>query len=131
MICADILNNWIDAQDWMPRIHSKEDVRGFYRDVVFSDREVWVIGTPVTGFMALDTASEMVTALYVATPGKGAGRALLDHAKIGRDRLTLWTFVANASARRFYQREGFKELRRTDGDNAEGLPDILMQWERG
>ena len=42
--------------------------------------------------------------------------------------LTLWTFAANAAARRFYAAQGFVELRRTDGDNEEGLPDILLAW---
>jgi hypothetical protein len=40
----------------------------------------------------------------------------------------LWTFVANAGARRFYAREGFVEARRTEGENEEGLPDVLLTW---
>lgn len=128
--CAEILNNWIDDRIWMPRVHSREDVLAFYRDFVFKRRQVWVAGDPVLGFMALDPDSDMVTALYVATPGMGMGRALLNHAKTGRDSLSLWTFVANEGARRFYAREGFLEVRRTEGDNEEGLPDVLLQWER-
>ncbi|MEQ8482419.1 MAG: GNAT family N-acetyltransferase [Hoeflea sp.] len=111
-------------------MHSREDVLAFYRDFVFKRRQVWVAGDPVLGFMALDPDSDMVTALYVATPGMGMGRALLNHAKTGRDSLSLWTFVANEGARRFYAREGFLEVRRTEGDNEEGLPDVLLQWER-
>jgi GNAT superfamily N-acetyltransferase len=130
-LCGDILNAWIDARAWMPRIHSAEDVRGFYRDFVFSNRDVWVVGDPVQGFLALDQAGAMVTALYVATPGRGIGKALLDHAKSGRQSLDLWTFVANGKARAFYAREGFVEIRQTPGDNEEGLPDVLLRWERG
>ncbi len=128
--CAEILNTWIDGRDWMPRVHSREDVLAFYQDFVFKRRQVWVLGDPVQGFIALDPANDMVTALYVATPGRGNGRALLNHAKTGRDRLSLWTFIANDGARRFYAREGFHEVRRTEGDNEEGLPDVLLQWER-
>ena len=43
----------------------------------------------------------------------------------------LWTFVANAPARRFYAREGFVEVRRTGGENEEGLPDVLLKWRAG
>lgn len=129
--CAAILNDWIDDRDWMPRVHSRDDVAAFYADFVFMQRDVWVIGAPVAGFMALDRDAEMVTALYVAAPGRGLGKALLDHAKAGRAELALWTFQANDGARRFYAREGFHEVRRTEGDNEEGLPDVLLRWERG
>lgn len=130
MACADILNYWIDQRDWMPRIHSAEDVRAFYRDFVFPNRQVWIAGKKVSGFMAMDTASDCITALYVRTPGQGLGTAFLNFAKAGRDRLQLWTFVANTGARRFYRREGFHEVRQTAGENEEGLPDVLLQWER-
>ena len=129
--CATILNRWIDARDWMPRVHSERDVERFYEDFVFRQRKVWVVGTPLAGFMAMDEAADMVMALYVAQPGLGIGKALLDHAKRGRNRLELWTFVANTGARHFYHREGFREIRRTAGENEEGLPDVLFRWERG
>ncbi len=45
--------------------------------------------------------------------------------------LRLWTFQANHKARKFYEREEFVELRRTNGDNEEGLPDILYGWQGG
>ncbi|WP_420407110.1 GNAT family N-acetyltransferase [Hoeflea sp.] len=128
--CAEIVNGWIDGRDWMPRVHSREDVIEFYEKFVFKRREVWVSGNPVSGFVALDVFNNMVTALYVSNPGMGIGKALLDHAKTGRDMLELWTFVANEDARRFYAREGFREIRVTEGDNEEGLPDMLWRWER-
>ncbi len=127
--CAAILNAWIDDRDWMPRVHTPEEVEAFYADFVFVERSVWVTGDPVEGFMAMDDAGGMVTALFVAVPGRGMGKRLLDHAKAGRGALELWTFVANGGARRFYAREGFREVRRTPGDNEEGLPDVLLRWE--
>ncbi|MEM9708813.1 MAG: GNAT family N-acetyltransferase [Pseudomonadota bacterium] len=128
LACATILNEWIDSREWMPRVHTSKEVEAFYRDFVFETRAVWVIGDPVAGFMAMDEAAGQVTALYVRMPGQGLGKALLDYAKSGRARLELWTFEANRGARRFYRREGFKEIRRTDGDNEEGLPDVLLEW---
>ena len=129
--CAAILNAWIDGTAWMPRVHTAEDVRRHYREFVFRNRLIWVAGDPVVGYLALDEAEGAITSLYAAHPGQGVGRALLDRAKAARDRLWLWTFVANEAACRFYTREGFAEVERSDGDNEEGLPDIRFQWERG
>lgn len=127
--CADILNDWIDATDWMPRIHRAEGVRNHYRSFVFAERDLFVAGTPPVGFMAVDRDANFVSALYIATPGRGLGKRFLDLAKTGRRVLRLWTFQANTGARAFYAREGFTEERRTDGDNEESLPDILLRWE--
>ena len=127
--CAAILNGWIDATPWMPRVHPAEEVVRHYRETVLPAQEVLIAGREAAeGFLALD--GSLVSALYVASPGKGLGRALLDAAKAMRARLELWTFLANGGARRFYEREGFGEVRRTTGDNEEGLADVLLGWER-
>jgi GNAT superfamily N-acetyltransferase len=128
--CARILNNWIDDRPWMPRVHTHDEVVAFYRDFVLVNRRVLVAGDPVVGFMAMDVSAPVVTALYVSRPGHGLGRRLIEVAKSRRDRLDLWTFQANLDARRFYAREGFREVRRTEGENEEGLPDILLRWTR-
>ena len=130
--CAAILNDWIDETGWMPRIHSPEAVETFVRDVVFAMRRLWVAQADgaVIGFLALDIEAT-ITALYLAAGarGRGTGRTLIDLAKAEERRLDLWVFEPNEAARRFYAREGFREVRRTDGDNEEGVPDILMRWE--
>ena len=61
---------------------------------------------------------------------QGIGRILLDQAKRRQQRLELWCFADNCAARAFYSQNGFTEIRRTDGDNEEGLPDILLGWQR-
>ena len=129
---AAILTDWIDATPWMPRVHSHEDDRGFGRMLVdkgwthvLRDRDV------VQAFLSRD--EDEVHALYVArgARGRGLGKALLDQAKAARPRLALYTFQANLSAQRFYLREGFLEIARTDGaDNDEHLPDIRYEWRR-
>jgi hypothetical protein len=41
---------------------------------------------------------------------------------------SLWTFQANLGTRRFHERPGCREIRRTDGGNEENLPDIMYEW---
>lgn len=130
--CTDILNRWIDATPWMPRIHDHADVARYYRETVFPERTVIVAerDSRIAGFMAL-SSDHYVTALYIDTPdrGVGVGRDLLGTAKtLSPQELNLWTFVANDKAQRFYERQGFSAVRRTDGDNEESLPDILYHW---
>ena len=129
--CAAILDAWIDECEWMPRLHSRAVIESHIRDVVFAMRRAWVAleGERPTGFLALDIEG-CITALYVAADarGRGVGRMLLDRAKRQERALTLWAFEPNVAARRFYAREGFAEVRRTGGDNEEGVPDVLMGW---
>ena len=64
--------------------------------------------------------------------GQRIGHRLLRDAQKQETALELWTFQANEGAQRFYLREGFKEVERTDGQgNDEKLPDIRYRWERG
>ena len=120
--CAAILNAWIDATPWMPRIHAPEAVARHYRERAIPEQRVLIAEG---GFVAADGAT--VTALYVAADARsrGLGPRLLDAVKDGAQRL--WTFEANMGARRFYAREGFVEIARSDGDNEEGLPDLLLE----
>lgn len=127
VVCAGIVNAWIDRTAWMPRIHDCDDVHRYYRDVVLETRQVWVAGDD-QGFLAFDDSARMVTDLYSKPPGRGAGKALLDHVKTKSHALALWTFQANDGAQRFYRREGFTDVERTEGDNQEGLPDLRMTW---
>ncbi len=133
--CANILNEWIDATDWMPRVHPADDVERHYREFVFREREVFVANRAdeVLGYFCL-SEDHYVTSFYVKAGERsaGLGRRMMDHAKGQRpDGLKLWTFVANTGARKFYEREGFVEAERSDGDNEEKLPDILFAWQGG
>ena len=78
------------------------------------------------GFALRDAG--FITALYVARDARstGIGTRLLEVAAGDRD-TKLWTFQANMPARAFYERHGFSEVTRTDGDNEEALPDILLE----
>ena len=129
--CAAILNAWIDETPWMPRVHPHEDVERHYREFVFQKRKVTMAedGGPV-GYLALDAEEGFITSFFLKSDARGAGvgKRLLDDAKARAEMLQLWTFVANEGARRFYEREGFREAERTDGDNEENLPDIRLRW---
>jgi ribosomal protein S18 acetylase RimI-like enzyme len=131
-ICAAILNDWIDATDWMPRVHSHADVVKHYESEVATKRHtlVAVDGSRVRGFVTM-TPDGFVTALYVeaASRNQGIGGMLLERAKRELSpEVNLYTFEANEKARAFYARHGFAEINRTTGDNEENLPDILMEW---
>lgn len=125
-----ILLDWVEATPWMPRIHPRGSY-GDFAELLKNVGEVTVArkGEKVIGFIAIQ--ADDIQALYVAEAarGQGVGKALLDHAKTGADRLGLWTFQANLDARRFYRREGFVEDQRSDGaGNDEKLPDVHMIW---
>jgi GNAT superfamily N-acetyltransferase len=129
--CAAIFNAGVDATEWKPRVHDADDVVRHYHEHVFAHCAVTVAerGGEVVGFLAL--ADRHVDALYLAegARGQGVGAALVRAAKAASPGgVTLWTFVANEGARRFYAREGFVEVRRTEGENEEGLPDVLLAW---
>ena len=131
--CARMLQSWLDATPWMPDLHALPETERFLAERVFRENTVRVAmlaGEPA-GFVAV-ARDGFVPVLHVAAwaRGLGIGGALLGWAKEVRPRrLSLWCFVANLGARRFYAREGFEEARRTDGDNDERLPDILFVWE--
>ena len=127
---GDILSEFIDTTDWMPRIHTRAEDLAHAGEMI---RRGWVTVAErdggVVGFAACDGAE--LNALYVAGnhQGQGVGAALLTRLQKDASRLELWTFEANDGAQRFYRRHGFAEVARTDGaDNDEKLPDVRFEW---
>ena len=119
------------ARDAIPDpVHSADDVRGWFAEVVVVSRELWLAeeAGALVGILVLD--GDWVNQLYVERTGEGIGAALLAAAKRERPGgLRLWTFQSNTGAQRFYERHGFVEESRTDGrDNEERAPDILYVW---
>lgn len=114
-------------------MHSNDEVRRWFRDVVFAEREVWVATDPEAGIVAvLVLDGDWVDHLYVdpGLTGRGLGWALLTVAKRERPSgLQLWAFQSNVGALRFYEWNGFVEAERTDGTgNEEGAPDVRLVW---
>jgi GNAT superfamily N-acetyltransferase len=117
-----------------PPVHSDDEVRAYFCNVVLPTQEVWVAESSrgVVALLVLD--GEWIGHLYVdpAHCGTGVGSRLLSLAKRERPLgLELWTFEANAGARRFYERHGFVVTGATSGDNEEGVPDVRYEWREG
>lgn len=116
-----------------PLIHDDESVNAWMACHVLAATEVWIArlagDATSVGFLAIE--GHQLDQLYVDPDltGRGIGSSLLSLAKKKRpDGLSLWTFTANAGARRFYERHGFVPVRATSGDNEEQAPDVLYRW---
>lgn len=119
--------------DFLPMLHTVEEDRRFITNVVLKQDDVTIAETAgrIASFLARD--GEEIRLLYTHPEfiGTGAGGLLLDGAKASAPVLELWCFQANAAARRFYERHGFRALRLTDGrDNEEKMPDARYRWQR-
>lgn len=116
-------------------VHSDEEVGAWFADVVLPTRETWVVDAVNGGIAALLVLEPgWIDQLYVDPDhlGRGLGSCLVELAKAtSPDGLDLWTFQANARARRFYEHHGFVAVGTTDGDNEEGAPDVRYRWRRG
>lgn len=126
--CAEIVNNWIDRTTWMPRRHSHEAIKRMIKDGM-PHREFWVIGEPVKGYLSFDIKAKQIMGLYVASPGQGLGKLLLDRVKLGKQYIKLWSHSKNISAHDFYLREGFK----LTGDKKIGYDEIeekCFEWRK-
>jgi len=116
-----------------PAVHSYDEVREWMRETVCCRMDVWLAQDErrrPLAMMALDGPT--VDQLYVApeATGRGVGSRLLALAKSGHTALELWTFQSNRRAIGFYEHHGFRSVRRTDGENEERSPDILLRWTR-
>ena len=92
--------------------------------------ETWVFeeGDRVVRFIAL--LSSEVGGIFVAPKwqGRGVGRALMDHARLGRDRLELDVFEANEVGRAFYDAYGFR-VAGSRSDPGTGLTVLRMTFD--
>jgi ribosomal protein S18 acetylase RimI-like enzyme len=117
---------------YLPDLHTDEETRAGFRDVVLARNEVHVAEEEgaIVGFVAL--GENTVEHLYVRPDrqGRGVGGELLELAKHRRPGgFTLYVFQRNAEARRFYERRGLRVLALGDGSgNEEGEPDALYEW---
>ena len=113
-------------------LHTPEEDQWFFRERVFKTCEVWgAFDGAMRGIIAFREG--WIDQLYVLPEAqrRGVGKDLLQVAQNAFDRLQLWTFQRNASARRFYEARGFALIQQTDGArNEEKEPDALYLWTR-
>jgi GNAT superfamily N-acetyltransferase len=118
---------------FLPMLHTVAEDRAFIADVVLTQCTVTVAESAgrIVSFLARNGEEIRLLHTHPDFIGRGAGRTLLDGAKASAVALELWCFQANAGARRFYERHGFRALYFTDGrDNEEQMPDVRYRWQR-
>ena len=118
------------TRPFRPDLHTPDEDRALLAAAV-AEKDVWLAESAgaVAGFVIC--GSGWVHHLYVdlGRQKRGIGSALLDQAKMEVRELRLWVFQENVTARRFYERRGFRLVRETDGaDNEEREPDALLEW---
>jgi putative acetyltransferase len=118
---------------FLPELHTPEEDLWYFSQKLFPANTVWVAeaGGEVVGYIAFQP--HFIEHLYILPEhqDRGLGVQLLQKALEHSRELRLWTFQANAKARRFYERHGFTAERMTDGaDNEEKQPDVLYHWLR-
>lgn len=126
------LRSYAAALPMVRRAHTDEEVRAWFRDVVVPKYEAWVAiaeDVPV-GLMVLRGGWLDQLYLHPSWRGRGLGARFVALAKQRRlGGLQLWTFQVNEPACRFYERNGFVEVDRTDGSgNEEHEPDVRYVW---
>jgi GNAT superfamily N-acetyltransferase len=118
----------------IPRsVHDDADMHRHFTQVLMPAGGVWLAELDGLVVGVLVVAPGWVEQLYVAPgwTGRGIGSRLLASAQAQQDALELWVFESNVAARRFYERHGFVEVGRTDGEgNEERAPDVRYRWQR-
>jgi len=130
---ASILRRSLDSLGWMPTLHTPEEDLAFIRETVLPQQSVTVAeaGGEIVGFVAAHEGWINLLYLDPDWTGQGIGGRLLDTATAGAGETKLYCFQANAGARRFYERHGFRASAFSAGSgNEEGLPDVLYVRRR-
>lgn len=133
--CAAIINDYIDATAWLPRVLDHQAIADMYSPALLEKRTIFVAeyGGEVIGYLSMDHVAGFIHALYLRPDvrGEGRGKALLDAAKEARQQgFELTVFEPNTHAMRFYVREGLREVPEgRNDDTPEGVPTLLMRWQ--
>ncbi len=133
--CAAIINDYMDAIDWLPRVIERQAIDEMYAPALLDKRIIFVAEANggVAGYLSMDHDAGFIHAIYLRPQarGNGLGKALLDAAKEARPQgFDLTVFEPNTGALRFYRREGLVEVPEgRDDKTPEGVPTLLMRWQ--
>jgi ribosomal protein S18 acetylase RimI-like enzyme len=135
-VCDVYLSSRKRFLPFAPSAHSDDDARRWMRERVIPSGGAIVacMDDVIVGMMALSKTEThgWIDQLYLHPDfvSRGIGTQLLLHAKsILGSPIRLYTFQANAGARRFYERHGFAAIEFDDGSkNEENCPDVLYEW---
>ncbi len=128
-----------ELMPFAPSPHSDDETRAWVAGQLLPGGGVTLAwrGAQLAGVLAVRVVDQRgwIEQLYVAPScvGQGIGHRLLAQALAQLPRpLRLFTFQANARARRFYEARGFVALAFGDGrDNEERCPDVLYELTAG
>jgi ribosomal protein S18 acetylase RimI-like enzyme len=137
-ICKVYLASRKQFLSYAPLAHTDEDVCKWITGTLIPNSGVRValVDGEIVGMMAVSQNdwAGWIDHLYVhpQAVGQGIGSRFIEQAKttLGSP-IRLYTFQANAGARRLYERYGFKAISFGDGSgNEENCPDVLYEWRR-
>ena len=119
-----------------PLAHSDEEIGAWIRGrlIPAGRTTVALVGGEVVGLLAVSSKPDesWIDQLYLLPEriGAGIGTVLLERALAELPPpIRLYTFQANARARRFYEARGFEAIAFGDGShNEERCPDVLYEW---
>ena len=126
LACASIVDEWVEKTAKMPRLYDRDQLFNMIRSAI-PEREVWVIGEPIEGYISYNPDLLQISALYVKFTGEGLGKTPLDQVKHQHKYLQLWSHEFNTSAHKFYKREGFEAIDRKD-HGSDGIPELKFKW---
>lgn len=115
-----------------PLALTEAELRAWFANHVGSPAGAWWVARDarrILGYMVV--RDDTLDHLYVRPDAqhRGVGRALLDVAKrLSPRRLELYVGQRNASAQRFYRRQGFRAARESMGSPDVPLPGLRYVW---
>jgi GNAT superfamily N-acetyltransferase len=118
-----------EAMPWLPVLHTPDEDLAWFAAALAGEAYVFEEDGRIVGYAVL--RDDELHDLYVApsAQGRGVGSALFDRVREARPLgFRLWVFRDNTPARRFYEARGCRVIGATEGDNEEGLPDVLYEW---
>jgi GNAT superfamily N-acetyltransferase len=127
----------LESLPYAPPLHSEAEDLDWVRDALIPSGGVTLalLDERIVGVMAVSRRESFswIDQLYIEPRlyGRGIGTQLLQTALASLPRpIRLYTFQQNRSARRFYERLGFRPISFSNGsDNEERCPDVLYELD--